>query len=174
MREVPCASRDKGRPSDPAGGSCMMCTVIVPAMEDSEALGLRFVPERDRCWHSGGTETQGLRSSWRVFCGGCVRYRPVHAQSSRQRACVIVQASGCCSFESSRFHGIAVTTKHQPSTAAGVLMDCLLVTLATTRQTLTGSGRSNGLIRRPECYSGSPSKHLSRTRSGCFCVGSQH
>lgn len=39
-------------------------TVIVAAMEDSEALGLRFDPlSGDRCCHSGGTRTQGLRSS---------------------------------------------------------------------------------------------------------------
>lgn len=37
--------------------------VIVAAMEDSEALVLCFVPARDRCCHSGGTEYQGLRSS---------------------------------------------------------------------------------------------------------------
>ena len=37
--------------------------VIGDAMEDSEALGLRFIPERARCVTSGGTETQGLRSS---------------------------------------------------------------------------------------------------------------
>lgn len=38
--------------------------VIVAAMEDSEAPGLRFDPfGGDRCCHSGGTETWGLRSS---------------------------------------------------------------------------------------------------------------
>jgi hypothetical protein len=38
-------------------------SVIVAAMEEYEALGLRFDPlGGDRCSHSGGTETQGLRS----------------------------------------------------------------------------------------------------------------